>query len=180
MGTEELKRGWGWLVGVGIALIILGLIALYCAVTATMVSVDIFGWLLVIGGVLSLVDAFVQRRWGGFFMELFAGILYIIVGLMVVANTAASAVVLTLVIAVFLLIDGVFRIVTALSVRFPHWPWMLLNGVIGVLLGIMIWRQWPWSGLWVIGLFVGIELILYGWSLVMLGSMARSTRHQLT
>jgi len=180
MGTEELKRGWGWLVAVGIALIILGLIALYCAVTATMVSVDIFGWLLVIGGVLSLVDAFVQRRWGGFFMELFAGILYIIVGLMVVANTAASAVVLTLVIALFLLIDGVFRIVTALSVRFPHWPWMLFNGVVGVLLGIMIWRQWPWSGLWVIGLFVGIELILYGWSLVMLGSMARSTRHQLT
>lgn len=169
VGTQELKSGWGWLVALGSALVILGLFALSWSVMATLVSVEIFGWLLLLGGGLSVVHAVVRRRWGGFFIELFAGILYIVIGLMVVGNPAAGAAVLTLLIAMFLLVGGIFRIVTALTVRFHHRLWMLLNGIVTLLLGIMIWRQWPWSGLWVIGMFIGIDIIFYGWSLVMLG-----------
>jgi len=115
-----------------------------------------------------------RRRWGGFFLELFAGILYGVFGLMVVSNPAVSAVALTLLIAVFLMIGGLFRIFTALTVRFHHWIWVLLNGVISLLLGVMIWSQWPVSGLWVIGLFIGIDLIFYGWSLIMLAMAVKS------
>ncbi len=93
---------------------------------------------------------------------------------MVVGNPAVSAVALTLLIAVFLMIGGLFRILTALTVRFHHWIWVLLNGVISLLLGVMIWSQWPVSGLWVIGLFIGIDLIFYGWSLIMLAMAVRS------
>jgi uncharacterized membrane protein HdeD (DUF308 family) len=174
IGAEELKRNWAWFLAVGIALVILGLMALSWSVLATLVSVAIFGWFLLIGGILSVVHAFLRRRWGGFFIELFAGLLYVLVGMLIVGNPAESAVALTLVIALFLLIGGVFRIVTALVVRFQHWLWMLLNGVISLLLGVMIWSQWPVSGLWVIGLFIGIDMISYGWSLVMLALAVRS------
>ena len=174
IGAEELKRNWAWFLAVGIALVILGLMALSWSVLTTLVSVAIFGWFLLIGGIISVVHAILRRRWGGFFIELFAGILYVLVGLLLVGNPAQSAVALTLVIALFLLIGGVFRIVTALVVRFQHWLWMLLNGVISLLLGVMIWSQWPVSGLWVIGMFIGIDMIFYGCSLVMLALAVRS------
>jgi uncharacterized membrane protein HdeD (DUF308 family) len=93
---------------------------------------------------------------------------------MVVANPGATAVALTLLIAMFLIFGGIFRIVASISVRYPNWGWILLHGVVNVVLGIMIWREWPVSGLWIIGLFLGIELIFNGWSLVMLGFAARS------
>jgi uncharacterized membrane protein HdeD (DUF308 family) len=174
LGAEELRRNWGWILALGIALVILGVVALSWSMLTTLVSVVFFGWLLFIGGILSVIHAFFQRRWGGFFIELFTGLLYIVVGLMVVANPAASAVALTLLIAVFLMIGGIFRIITALVIRFHHWVWMLLNGVISLLLGLMIWSEWPVSGLWVIGLFIGIDMIFYGWSLIMLGTAVRS------
>jgi uncharacterized membrane protein HdeD (DUF308 family) len=174
LGAEELRRSWGWFLTLGIALVFLGLMALSFAVLATLTSVIFFGWLLIVGGVLSVAHAFVRRRWGGFFLELFAGILYAVVGLMVVGNPAVAAEALTLLIAVFLTIGGIFRIIAALTVRFHHWIWVLLNGVISLLLGVMIWRQMPGASYWVIGLFIGIDMIFYGWSLIMLAMTVRS------
>jgi uncharacterized membrane protein HdeD (DUF308 family) len=83
-----------------------------------------------------------------------------------------------LIIAMFLVFEGVFRIVAALVARYPHSGWVLFNGVITLLLGVMIWRRWPYSGLWVIGLFVGIEMLLNGWSLVMLSLAGRKLPDQ--
>jgi uncharacterized membrane protein HdeD (DUF308 family) len=71
------------------------------------------------------------------------------------------------------MLGGLFRILTAVAARFHHWVWVLLNGVISLVLGLMIWRQWPVSGLWVIGLFIGIDMIFYGWSLIMLALAVR-------
>lgn len=93
---------------------------------------------------------------------------------MVVANPGATAVALTLLIAMFLIFGGIFRIAAAVSVRYPNWGWVLLHGGVNLLLGILIWRQWPLSGLWVIGLFIGIEMLFNGWSLVMLGLSAKN------
>jgi uncharacterized membrane protein HdeD (DUF308 family) len=120
------------------------------------------------------------KGWGGFFIDLLTGILYVVVGFMVVANPGTTAVALTLLIAMFLIFGGIFRIVVAAVVRFQNWVWLLLHGVVNLLLGIAIWRQWPLSGLWVIGLFVGIDMLFNGWSLVMLGLAAKNlpTREQ--
>lgn len=174
VGLEELKRSWGWFLALGIALLLLGTIALGASVAMTIVSVLLFGWLLIVGGVLEAVHAFWRRRWSGFFIDLLTGVLYVVVGFMLVANPAASAVALTLLIALFLMFGGIFRIVTALSVHFHNWGWLLLHGVINLLLGILIWEQWPVSGLWVIGLFIGIDMIFNGWSLVMLALAAKN------
>ncbi len=153
--------------------IILGTIALGESFLMTIFSVVMLGWLLIIGGVSSIVHAFMERHWGGFFIDLLTGLFYAIAGFIMISNPGETAVTLTLVISMFLMIGGVFRIVEALIGALPHRGWVLLNGVITLVLGIMIWRQWPLSGLWVIGLFVGIEMLLYGWSLVMLAIAAK-------
>lgn len=174
VGLQELKKSWGWFLALGLLLMVLGAVAIRQAWFVTLTSMVFFGWLLIIGGVAEAVHAFWrQRKWGGFFLELLTGLLYAVVGLMVVANPAETGVTLTLIIAMFLIFGGVFRIATALAVRFPHWGWVLLHGIIQLVLGVMIWKQWPVSGLWVIGLFIGIELFFNGWTLVMLSLMSR-------
>jgi uncharacterized membrane protein HdeD (DUF308 family) len=170
---DAMRRNWGWYMALGIGLILIGAIAVAHAALATFASVMVFGWLFIIGGVLEAVHAGWRRQWSGFFIEMVVGILYAVAGFMLVTNPAAGALLLTFLIAWFLMLGGIFRIVASMTTRYHNWGWLLLNGVIGVLLGLMIWRQWPFSGLWVIGLFVGIDMIFNGWSLVMLGWLAR-------
>ena len=173
VGLEQLRSRWGWYVALGIALIVLGTIALGSSMLMTMATMVFIGWLMIIGGVIEAVHAFSCNKWGGFFLDLLTGLLYVVVGFLMVNNPGESAAGLTLLIAMFLMFGGIFRIVAAVATRFEHWGWMVVHGVISLLLGIAIWRQWPVSGLWVIGLFVGIDMLLNGWSLVMLGLMAR-------
>lgn len=165
----NLRRSWGWFVGIGIGLMILGLIAGSAAVATTVASLMIFGWLLMIGAVLEIVFSFYERTWGGMFVDLLMGVLYGVVGLMVLANPAASAITLTLLIAMFLIVGGIFRLVAAATTRYPGRGWLALHGVLALILGVMIWQQWPVSGLWIIGLFIGIELFFNGLTLLMLG-----------
>lgn len=172
-GLQALRRRWGLLVGVGICLVLLGMVALGCSVTTTVVSMVLFGWLLIVGGVIELLGAFTCKDWSGFFIDLLTGVLNLVVGFMIVSNPLETGIALTLLIAVLLIFGGVFRILTAVIVRFPHWGWLLLHGVVNLLLGLSIWKQWPVSGLWVIGLFIAIDLLMNGWSLVMLGLSAR-------
>jgi uncharacterized membrane protein HdeD (DUF308 family) len=172
-GADELRRHWGWYLALGIVLIVLGTIAIGSTFVMTIASVFFFGWLLLIAGVMEVIHAFWHKRWAGFFLDLLTGALYVVAGWMMVTNPKESALLLTLIIAMFLVFEGVFRIVAALTARYPHWGWVMLNGAISLLLGIMIWRQWPYSGLWVIGLFVGIEMLFNGWSLVMLSFAGR-------
>jgi uncharacterized membrane protein HdeD (DUF308 family) len=172
-GTEELHRNWGWFLALGILLIVLGLISLGYAVAMTIASVLLFGWLMIIGGVMEIIHAFRARGWSGTFIELLTGILYAVAGFMMIANPGVAAVTLTLLIALLLMFSGIFRIGAALMTRFPHWGWLALHGVVNLMLGIAIWRQWPFSGLWVIGLFVGIDMLFNGWALVMLAMAAR-------
>ena len=179
-GADEIRRSWGWFLGLGIVLIILGAIAIGSAFLMTIASVFLFGWILIIGGVMEVVHAFWHKRWAGFFLDLLTGVLYVVVGWMMVNNPQESALLLTLLIAMFLVFEGVLRIVTAITVRYPHWGSVLFNGIISLLLGILIWRRWPVSGLWVIGLFVGIEMLLNGWSLVRLSMTGRNLPEEVS
>jgi len=174
VGIEELQKKWGWFLGLGILLIIGGTVALGSAFVMTVFSMVFLGWLMIGGGVLEAIHAFGCKKWSGFFIDLLTGILYVVVGFMIVANPGATAVALTLLIAMFLIFGGISRVVIALVVRYQNWGWLLLHGVVNLVLGIAIWRQWPLSGLWVIGLFVGIDFVFNGWSLVMLGLAAKN------
>jgi uncharacterized membrane protein HdeD (DUF308 family) len=169
---EDFQRNSGWFLALGILLIIGGTLAIIYDVAATLLSVLFFGWLLIIVGAIEGVQSFWQPRWGGFFLHLILGILAVVVGFHLVSSPVQGALVLTLIMAIYFMVIGIFRIITALTMRFPSWGWVLLSGVITFILGILIKSQWPATGLWVIGLFIGIDLIFSGWAYVMLSLAA--------
>lgn len=166
--VESLRRHWPWFMALGIAMVVLGTIAIGDAVVATEAATVLFGFVLLAGGISLIVSAFWAGKWSGTLLHLLIGVLYVIVGLMIIDSPANSAMQLTLIIAFFLIFSGIFRVIYALSERFTGWGWVLLNGAVSMLLGFLIYKQWPYSGMWVIGLFVGIELIFNGWAWVML------------
>jgi uncharacterized membrane protein HdeD (DUF308 family) len=165
---------WVFLLGMGVALIVLGAAAIASSFIATLATVVVFGILLILGGIFQVVTALWGRTWNGFFLHLLAGVLYLITGVFLIDNPVEAALGITWLVAASLLAGGILRIVLALVERFNGWGWVLLNGIISVVLGVAIWRQWPLSGLWVIGLFVGIEMVFSGVSWVMLGLAVRA------
>jgi uncharacterized membrane protein HdeD (DUF308 family) len=170
---EELHRRWILFLLLGIGLIVLGMIGLSASGLFTLASVVFFGWLLVIGGAGVVIHAFWVNRWSGFFLQLLSGLLYLVVGWMLAVRPGLGAVTLTLVFAISLVVQGAFRIGAAVSTRMDGRGMLLLSGIVTLVLGLMIWNEWPLSGLWVIGLFVGIELLFYGWWLVSLALAVR-------
>ncbi len=172
--VQELQRYWGWLLTWGIALIVVGMLAVSFSFSATLGTVMAFGMLAIVGGCAEIVGGFVARKSGGFVLKLLAGVMYIILGFLMLTHPVGAAAGLTLMIAVALLAAGIMRIILSIMHRFEGWPWVLLNGVISLVMGVMIWRQWPASALWVIGLFLGIDLIFSGWSSVMWALKLRS------
>jgi uncharacterized membrane protein HdeD (DUF308 family) len=164
---EHLRHKWGWLLSLGILMIVLGTIAFVIMPAATLGMVLILGWLLVISGVIECVQTFRVRKWGGFFLHLMGGVLGILVGLLVVTHPVAGALAWTLLFAAFFTVFGVFRLVLALRLKFPNWGWAAFDGAITLALGILLWMEWPWSGVWFIGLAVGVSLVLRGWTYIM-------------
>jgi uncharacterized membrane protein HdeD (DUF308 family) len=161
-----LRKNSFWLLVLGVLLIVVGLVAISSSFFATLATVVILGVLLMIGGAVEVVDAFLGRGWRGFWLHLLTGIVYLVLGFLMVQRPLAAAAIFTLMLAAALFVGGLFRIIVALSERFYGWGWVLLNGVITLVLGILIWREWPEAAYWVIGVFVGIDMLFDGWSLV--------------
>jgi uncharacterized membrane protein HdeD (DUF308 family) len=172
---DVLQKGWGWLLGLGILLSVLGLVLIAAPVLGTLAIDLLVGWFLIIGGIAQLVHAFMEKAWRGFLLELASGLLYLVVGGLLVFYPLAGAQALTIFLAAFLLVEGIVRIAMALRVRPAQgWGWLLFGGIAAVILALLIWMQWPASGLWVIGLLVGINLLFTGWSLTMMAIALRA------
>lgn len=165
---SELRANRNWILVLGIATIIVGLIMIAAPMAANLGTMLLLSVLLIVGGIGQVVGAFWVRRWSGFFLQLLAGVLYLVLGILTFERPLEFSAVLTLLIAALLIVGGIFRIVVAAALQFEGWGWALLNGVISTILGIMIWRQWPLSGLYVIGLFLGLDLLFQGWTWVMI------------
>jgi uncharacterized membrane protein HdeD (DUF308 family) len=177
----RLHKCWAWFLWLGVALIlvgaaavILGAVAVIYASVATAVLVVVFGYLLLAGGIVQIVNAFLASSWRGFFLNLLGGIIHLVVGGLLIDKPERGAEVLTAVLAVAFIVGGMFRIVGAITRRFAGWFWVLLNGAVTLALGVLIWRQLPASAEWVIGLFAGIDLLFNGWSWIMLGLTVRA------
>lgn len=177
--VEQLRKQWNWFLLLGILLIILGVLAIGSSTVVTVASMVFLGALLLIGGVVQLGYSFTTRLWSGFFLSLLAGILYGVVGLVLIVHPLAGALSLTLLLAVFWIVSGIFRMIGSLATRFDHWGWVFFSGLVSLVLGIMIWSGWPETGLWVFGLFIGIDLIVYGWFWVMLALAARNAKNYI-
>jgi uncharacterized membrane protein HdeD (DUF308 family) len=171
---ERLQHGWGLLLAMGVALMVLGIVVINEPFVATEAVMQVLGMLLVLGGIFQIAGSFWGRRWRGFFLHLLSGVFYLILGIFMIGRTDEAAAAFTLLVAAALIVGGVFRIILSASQRFDGWAWVLLNGVVSLVLGAAIWRHWPLSGDFVIGLFVGIEMLFGGLSWVMLALRLRS------
>lgn len=176
--ANEVRANWGWLLFMGIALTILGIIGLYMAGTLTVASVLWFGILVLVGGILTLIDAFRAEGWKAKLWEMLIALAYILVGIIMITNPGKSAVWFTLFIAAFLLMSGIFRIVIGFQIRdeVKGWGWTVFGGVASIILAFMIFAQWPYSGLWVIGLFIAIEMIMQGTSMISIAMAAKASK----
>jgi len=169
-----LRGNWLWFVVLGVALVILGIIALGSVVIASLAAAVAIGSLLLVGGVAEVIGAFWCRGWSGFFLELLSGVLSIVVGVLFLRSPVGALAALTLLLACFLMAGGIFKIIAAVGYRFAAWGWALAGGIIDLILGVMIWQEWPASALWVIGLFVGINLLFRGFNWIALGMALRA------
>jgi uncharacterized membrane protein HdeD (DUF308 family) len=163
---EALRENRFWFLVLGIAMVAIGTFAIgwACLANLTVTAMWLFGFLLLASGIAEIVHSFWVGRWSGMLVHLLIGVLYTLIGFLVIDQPANAAVQVTLLIAIFLMVGGIFRIVLAVSERFTGWGWVLLNGAVTFMLGLLIYKQWPASSLWVIGLFIGIDLIFNGWA----------------
>jgi len=170
---HELRKDWGWILALGIGLALTGVAAISVPLLATVGVVTVIGILMLVAGAAQIVSAFSSAKWSGVFLHIVVGLLYGVTGFFILESPLKGAGGLTLLLAVFFFVSGLFRIVFALRERFPTWGWTLLNGAVTLLLGIIIWRQFPESALWLVGLLVGIDLIFTGWTWIMLAFAVR-------
>ena len=166
-----IGKHWGWFLALGVVQIIAGALAVGFAFSATLATVMTLGVLFLIAGGAQTAAALLARDWDGFLLFLLLGFLYAIAGTLTLEHPLLAAEGLTLMLAALFLLVGLFRIAVAFVDQLPSWRWVAFNGVVTVLLGLAIWRKWPEPGLWVLGMFVGIELIVNGvtWSILAVG-----------
>ena len=149
---------------------IVGVIALGSVVMATAASVFFVGIMMVIAGAIEVINAFQIKTWGRFLLWLSLGALYVIAGFLTFANPLLAASLLTLMLGFALLISGVMRMVLAFSMKEGGlWIWVLISGLVTLLLGLVILLHWPVSSLYVLGIFLGIDLVVAGASWVAIG-----------
>lgn len=170
----DAKRNWGWLLALGILSIALGTIGLWMTFALTLAGVLLFGVLLLLGGIFQVVDAFKCRGWKGTALHVLIGLIYVAAGAIAVWDPLGAAVALTLLLGAAFIAVGVLRLVMAIQHRRARgWGWALAAGIISLLLGLLIIIGWPVSGLWVIGVFIALELIVNGWTYLFIALAAR-------
>jgi uncharacterized membrane protein HdeD (DUF308 family) len=170
-----VKKSVGWSIGLSVLLIVAGLLAIAMPQMAG-ITVGIFvAWLLIFSGGVHLVFAWHTRTTGGVIWELLVGLLYIGIGVYLLIQPVKGLATLTLALAIYLFAEGILEFILSFVVRpMPGANWLLLDGVITLILGIMIWRTWPSSTEWVIGTLVGISMLFSGISRLMISMAARS------
>jgi uncharacterized membrane protein HdeD (DUF308 family) len=174
MTNEAFRRSANWVVAFGLALILIGTLAILAPLATGVAIETMVGALFILGGIAELVYATRAAAFGAGPLAAVSGILSLICGLLMVLHPILGLQFLTLLLAGYFLIDGITRIVLAARLRdLPGWGWMLFDGVVTVALAVLIFAEWPISGSWAIGLLVGINLLLTGWAILAAGLAAK-------
>lgn len=179
MGRDFMRLAphWGWLLALGIIFVILGFIGLGMVAGLTIVSMLFFGALLIIGGVTHIFYVFKDRGWKGALWNALVAVFYIIAGCIIIYDPLLASSIITAFLAGIFIVIGVTRFVAAFSLKnTAGWVWLVLAGIAALALGIIILYQWPISGLWFIGLFIAIEMIITGWSYIFIAIAVRSKK----
>lgn len=166
---KEIQTAWGWLLALGILWIILGTLAIIMPFAATLALEMVFGVLFVIGGVAQLIQAFRAKGWGGAAFQVLGGLLALALGVILLLFPLQGVLTLTILLAAFFVAQGIVKVVSAFRQQpSSGWGWLLFSGLLGIVVGIIIWAGLPGTAVWVLGLLVGIELIFSGWAMIMI------------
>lgn len=159
----HLRSKWGWIVALGVIHVVAGVLALGSVAIATAVSVYLVGLMMIFVGVSEVISSFLFKSWGRFLIWLLIGVLYVVAGVAAFRNPQLIAALLTLVLGVALFFSGLLKIVMAFAVKHEQsWSWVALSGLITAVLGGAILAGWPVSSVYILGLFLGIDLIFTG------------------
>ncbi|MDI6025908.1 HdeD family acid-resistance protein [Corticibacterium sp. UT-5YL-CI-8] len=159
-----------WFVVLGVVVLGAGLFASANLLTATFVSVLMVGAMMILGGIVEIVHAFGVRTWGGFALWLLTGILYTVAGVLTFYNPLLATALITLMIAASLIAAGAVRIWAGFTQRGSSgWGWIVAGGAVTLAVGMAIMLRWPINSLWVLGLFLAVDLMLQGLSYVTYG-----------
>lgn len=169
-----VKKASGWSIALGVLMIVAGILAIVDSFVAGIFAIYVLAWMAIFNGVAQLVYGFRSHGGGKLVLEIILGLLYIAAGGYILVHPAGGLLVLTLIIACFLLIYGVFALVLAFQLR-PHkgWGWILFDAILTILLGALIWAHWPVNSAWIVGTLLGISFISSGVSRLMLSLAVR-------
>jgi len=171
-----VRRHWVLFLTEGIVLVVLGVLALFAPAIASVAATVLFGWVLLLSGVVGLITTFRARHAPGFGWSLLSAIVGIVAGALLLGWPLLGTFSLTAVLIAFLLAEGALSIMYALEHRNAlsgRWGWMLASGIIDIGLGVLLLLGLPGTALWALGLLLGINLIFGGWALIFMALHAR-------
>ncbi|MGA7560933.1 MAG: HdeD family acid-resistance protein [Terriglobales bacterium] len=173
-GLEQVRRSWGWFFVLGILLMMLGVVCVGKAQTATTFSILALGWILAISAVLWFINSFYAFNWHGFFLFLLNAIIRGVTGYLLIRHPDAGAQGITMLLGALFLVGGLYRGIGASVIQFPRWGWMVFSGMVSIVLGIFLLTTWPAASTFFVGLAIGIDLIFDGAALVGFAGAIRS------
>ena len=172
--AHEAKKNATWLIVLGVLTTILGILAIASPLMSGIAETLFIGGLLTVMGVLQIIAAFKSGQWGSGIVGTLIGLLSIAAGLLMVFRPGIGLASLTLFLAAYFLVDGIFEIIASFKMK-PEsgWGWMLFNGIVAAVLGFLLWWQWPVSGSYAIGILFGIHILMSGIVMIVVGFGAR-------
>jgi uncharacterized membrane protein HdeD (DUF308 family) len=176
--SRSLRDYWGVFLFEGIALLLLGMIAIIVPVIATLTITIAFGWIFLVSGIIGLVTTAQARRAPGFWWSLLSAVLGVVVGLLLLVWPITGALSLTMLLAAFFAVEGIFSIMYSIEHKREmsgRWGWILLNGVVDLGLSAIILIAFQTGAGWVLGLLIGIDMVLGGTALIAIALEARAT-----
>ena len=165
-GIEQVRKSWGWFLVCGILLMILGVVCVTKAQTATTFSILALGWVLAISAVVWLISSFYAIGWHGFFLYLLNAIIRGVTGYLLIRHPDAGAQGVTMLLAALFIVGGLFRGIGAGVIRFPRWGWTVFSGLVSFALGVYLLATWPAASPYFIGVVIGVDLIFDGSAVV--------------
>lgn len=160
---------------VGIFMLIAGFLAMVAPFAAGLSVAMVVGVLLLVSGVTQVLLVFRAGSFGEGLMLVLLGVLSIVAGVYMTAQPVAALATLTLFLAGYFIASGILEVIAAFGARPERgWGLLLFGGIVSVLLGVMIWQQFPFSGVWAVGVLVGVKLIMAGWALIAIGGAAKA------
>ena len=159
----------------GILMVVCGILAISLPLASSIGIVILLAWLILFAGISHLIFAFHSHSVGGFLWQVLLALIYGAAGIYMLMNPLLGVLSVTLLLAVFLLVEGVLELALYFRIRrVRNAGWVLFDGIVTLILGILIWTHWPSSAVWVIGTLVGISLIFSGISRFMLAMAVRN------